>query len=210
MNKTKLGLLFIILSVICPFFADTSVSFIGIMFIFLGIAMLLFTSNGLATSKLALFASIYLIIFGSSFVVIWYLVENNNLHESYYMIDMGLGVGIMFLLTFFYKISKFFICTLRIKAEYLYCNIYTTRTVVSYSPIFRFSYNNNSIENSVGEVLSKRQIKKYKEGEMYDVYINPKNPYMMLLKKNIRFSDVSLFTLGILFIAVALNLLMKI
>lgn len=208
MNKTKIGLFFLFLALICPFLTNISVIFLSVMFIFLGIAILFFILDGLALSKFgAISSSVFFIVFGLCLCLTTILIEKEILPNEYYLVTMGFGFGILFLTIFLYNVLKIFKCSKRIKGEYIGNSTQISNSLVLYVPLFKYNYNGVTYSNSTGQPIGYRKIRKFTLGQQYEINIYPKNPNIFRINKTITLTDISLLFMGSLLIMVAINAL---
>ncbi len=178
------------------------------MFVLLGISILFFVLDGLSLSKFgALSSAVFFIIFGLCLSLTTVLIDNEVLPNRYYLVTMGFGFGILFLTIFSYNVSKIFLCSQKIKAEYIGKSTQISKSLVLYVPLFKFNYNGITYANSTGQPISNRRISKLKIGQQYDININPKNPNILRINKRITLSDMCLLFIGSLLIMVAINAL---
>ncbi len=93
--------------------------------------------------------------------------------------------------TEYIRISSVFKCTERISAKYTGCSFRSRY----YSPKFEYEYDEVLYKETTVQFFNKRFIKKFAVGEYYDVYIDPKNPKKLILKRGLFFADIMIFLL---------------
>lgn len=115
-----------------------------------------------------------------------------------------LGLGLMFLLLGFYMgIIKILRCNKKVQAEFIGAVPYRARYRTYYTPRFQIRYNHQTTQNTTGETYTLKKInKEFHHGEMYDVYIDPKDPLSICVKRRLSFSSLLMIVLGILLIMI--------
>lgn len=109
------------------------------------------------------------------------------------------GLGLMFILLGIYiGFVKIFFCNQKVSAEFIGVVPYRIRSFTHYTPQFKVRYDHRTYTNTTGEVYSKRKInKKFKIGEKYQVYIDPKKPQSICVKRSPSFSSLLMIIIGI-------------
>ncbi|MBO5006123.1 MAG: hypothetical protein J6C89_01620 [Clostridia bacterium] len=111
------------------------------------------------------------------------------------------------------RILTVFKCNEIISAKYIGYEKYVHKRKgeiisIDYCPEFVYKYNGVFYKEFARAALGKRAIPKYTKGEYYDVYIDPKNPKKLILKRRLSFADIIMFLLiaACAFVAVLLIL----
>jgi len=116
------------------------------------------------------------------------------------------GFEFLFLSIFLYDTYKVFHCNQKIMATYTSCS--TQRAMKGpdlYVPIFTYEWNGETFTASTGNGYTKRKItKKYRFGQEYPIYINPKNARIITEKRRLYFVDLICALCGI-FVAILMT-----
>lgn len=179
--------------------------FLGVVVAAFGFLFVSCIRHGAALSKTGVVVmAVYCFIWGSLLLaeplVDYYLDIGGN--YSLYVVAMGIGL-IFLLLGSYMGIIKKFMCSRRVEAQFIGAATYKLKGIRHYTPRFSFRYNGKCYSNTTGEMYSERRLeKKFRKGKSYTIYVNPKNPNTICMKKLPSWSSVLLMFLGILFIMV--------
>lgn len=185
--------LFVLLGVLAG--ATENMIFFGAALLTLG--MLFFY---LALKKMALdgraviLSAIYVCIWGIMTIIA--AVMNSNYEGWIFAEGFGgafLGLGIR------QGIVKLFVCKEKITACFLEVRSHSSvRGGTFYEPVFGFVYKNRQYKGTTGEVFRRRKLeKKYQMGNWYTIYINPRNPNVMCIRRCPQGAAVLMICIGV-------------
>ncbi len=172
----------------------------GILFILVGMALLILTYKGYATSSIgAVLTGSYMLIFGIVLCIAIYL-ENDTMAAF----TVGLGVGLLFLGLGAMNIFRVFACSKKIEGTFRGAAPFSDKNGVTlYAPIFEYMIDRRKYQSQCGATYRKKYLqKRYSVDGTYHIYINPKNPQVFVIKKRIPFTTWLLLFMGFLFIYV--------
>ena len=107
-----------------------------------------------------------------------------------------------------YKKSK---CNKSVEATYIKADTHYTFGIWSnyYIPIFKYFYNGIQYESRVIEPINKRKLESLMKNIKCNILIDEKNPKNIIIDKKIRFDEISILLIGVLFIFVGVLLMHK-
>ena len=195
-------------------FAELILAFVLKDFILLGFMVVTFGGMFLACllhgdvkiRNMVIFMTGYCFLWGILIIGASVLYRMTGAFYGYDICIFMLGFGVALLLCgITMGVVKKVRCNRKISATFQGAQTYTVGVHTAYTPVFDFQYEGSHYSNTSGETFSKRKIqKKYRTGEQYDIYIDPRNPNSFCVRKKMEGTDLLLVLLGLLFIWAAL------
>lgn len=163
----------------------------SILFIAIGIVAIFIAIKGLFNNnKVTYITGVFFILLGILILIAIYL--NNDFILA---CVLGISGGSVFFAVPIYNVYCIFNCNKSINGMFLGSNQYRGRS----APIFSYKYENKVYKTQSQQIFAKRKVdKKYKKGREYKVYINEKNPNVVIVTKRIGFGDILMFIMGTL------------
>lgn len=101
-------------------------------------------------------------------------------------------------------------CKKKVKGRYIKTMEERARWNKYYSMKFQYQYDNRNYTSWTMDILSTKQVNKFREGEEYEIYVNPRNPkHIRVLSHYIEFGMVVAFLVGIIAIISAIDGVLK-
>lgn len=172
----------------------------GVIIITFGLLFLVCKRKGLAMDVGALVAAtIYCFVWGGLICVSPLMYKYTPWGVRYTTFVWAGGFGFMFLSFGIYEgIGKFRKCTERIEATYVGAAVHRGRRSVQYSPQFAYRRNGKDYQNTTGVTYSKRKLnRKFQLGKIYQIWIEPTNPYKICFERKLEGSPALMVGLGI-------------
>lgn len=194
----------IFIEMIMMSFMDDKTVMVGVLIFTFGLLFLSCLLHGDAASRKSVAViTVYAMVWGGLFIAAPVMSEITSLGDDYPGYVLAIGMGLMFFLIGIYTgIAKFILCRKKVSAIFIEAVAYRSgRGQVVYTPKFSFRYNGRNYCNTSGETHSARKIeRKYKNGETYSIYINPKNPNNIRANSRIGGTSLLLMGMGLLFL----------
>lgn len=174
--------------------------FFGLALLILGALFFYLKVMGMATDPNAiLIAGVYCVVWGIMTVVA--SITNSSV-EPWIFTD-GLG-GIFLLCGIYQGIINVIVCREKVSAIYMGAKSYITdKGRTYYSPFFSYIYQGRQYKNSLVETFGKRKLKKkFQEWDSYTIYLNPRNPNVICLKRYPQGSAICIMCIGIICILI--------
>lgn len=175
---------------------------LGLFLLFIGIVGFYnIHKKTIKIKKVAIIVSTTLSIWGISLCI------SSFFGNVMFMLVLSLGMGLFSIVVGSFNIAKVFLCNKKLQAVFKGENIYISKNSYKrYSPIFRYQVNNQYFENQSGETYKLKQLeRKYVYGKTYDIYIMPRQPEIFITIKRVRFGDVMMMIMGVLFLYVCVT-----
>lgn len=157
--------------------------FLGCFFAFLGFIFICLTiTNQRKFRKILYFVSSF-VSFGVAILTICGAILNSQKTSLSFVILLGIGVS---LLTISYR-DTYKNCSVKVNAVLKEYHIIYRAIPNAYQPLFMFKYNNTKYEVYDLQFYYKRKfLNKFKVGDNYEVFINPKDPSNCCVYKSVK------------------------
>ena len=146
------------------------------------------------SSLIALLALIVMLIFSA-------LGDAYDEYAQYaYAVFLG-NMGVLFIFTFMTQLYRLANCTETVTARYHNCKTVYSHKTWYYAPIFTYCWEGREYTSQAPSSYSRRKItKKYVFDHEYTIYIDPKEPEVIIEEKKLTFSSFLSLFVGVFFL----------
>jgi len=113
---------------------------------------------------------------------------------------MCLLIGLIVLLCGIWIIVRKKNCTILTQGVFVRYTEFSLNMSSSYYYTFKYNFNSMNFERQSFDVIYKRQLQSMTTGNVYPIFVNPKHPTDFVLDKGIKFGDVLMIGIGIIFL----------
>lgn len=187
-----LSLLFImIVLLLIGSFTDNNIYY-GLAFIALALMVLVATFSGSAVVIIVPLLIGLAFLFMGLGLTIFSAMENRGIDIGNYAgIPFYGGMGFIFNTLLLYDIYKLIACSKKVVATYMGCDRYpVAKGPDQYTPKFSYCFNGRKYLNATGSTYTAKKIsKKYDYSAEYKIYVDPRNPNIIMDSRKLRLFD---------------------
>lgn len=181
------------------------ITFVGLGIMCLGVMFLWLNHKGMAVAPKAVsVCGIYALVWGGLIAITPLAERLFSAGDLYIMWIFPIGFGGMFLaMGFRGAVVLPLQCSEKVTATFsnVYCK-QTGKGGTYYQPEFTYRYENRSYCQKTSDIFRKRALmKRYQIGQNYTIYINPKNPNCICLKRRPEKSSFLMLAIGLVVMA---------
>lgn len=178
----------------------------GFIFLLIGLlcAYSLVKHKNLSSFYICICFTILFIIWGLAMIILGLGFKD----EKFLSATLILGIGLLCISVVIFNISNFFTCKKVILGQYTGYNRYSsTHGITLYSPIFDYEIDGIKYHTQCFYGIKYNQLQAtYEIGNTYEIFINEKNPNLIIVERKIKFNNLFLLMFGIFLTFIGVNM----